>query len=200
MAMKKAYKTFIFLLIIVAFCVTGSISYSYAGSTPPIESTPPSGIIKNATPIGGHLSGNISRNSETKNIFYTNYFDGVYHRCDGYRNMGIVEKAGPNNTDSSNSATFTITKTISNDYNVSIGISADFISAHVGYDVTYSTEKSWSYTVTIPPHKIVTLYCRYWYHVQEFKVHRHYWLTGSNEYGTGWAAQWYYPQFYTSES
>ncbi len=199
--MNKKSKVFIFI-ITVAFMLSFSFNgLSYADNLPPVKSAPPESVLRNADPIGTYTHGISGRKGvHTENIFYTDYFDGIYERYDGYRDRGIVEIAGPNNTSATNSSTYTISRTVSNGYSTSIGANANFVSAHVGYDVTFSTEKSWSYTVTIPPYSTVYLHYRDWYHVQEFYCHRHYWLTGSNSYGTGWAEQWYAPQFYTTES
>lgn len=196
--MKKAF----FIIVAILFVLSSAFaSGSYASNTPPVKSVPPQSVIRNSSPIGGNYRHKFSPGPgiHTKNIFYTYYFDGVYSRYDGYYDRGIIEIAGPNNTSSSNSSTFTIKRTVSNSFSTSIGADADFVSAHTGYNVTFSTSKTWSYTVTVPPYKTVYLHYRDWYHVQKFNCHKHYRLTGENVYGQGWSAQWFAPQFYTTE-
>gem|GEM_PF-6106533 len=197
--MSKKLKAFVFIIMLSLLLSLSFNGLSYADDLPPVESTPPESVIRNADPLGTYYHTIKNPNiKHTENIFYTDYFDGIYIRYDGYHDRGIVAICGPNNTPSTNTLTYTIRRTVSNSFSTGIGASADFISAHVGCSVTASTEKSWSYTVSIPPYSTVYLHYRDWYHVQQFYCHRHYWLTGSDHYGTGWAEQWYAPQFYTT--
>lgn len=194
-------------LIIVSLVLMFSLNYTSLvnasiDETPPIEAVPPLEVIKIADPIGTLTNSQI-RQLKSKisaealgDIFY---FDGVYQTYDGYHDRGAVLIAGPNNTSSPNTATYTIKRTISNGFNTTIGASADFVSANVGFNVKWSEERSWSYTVTVNPGKTVYVYYRDWYHVKKFNCHKYNWITGASTYGTGFAEQWYAPQFYSVE-
>ncbi len=200
--MKKIIRISTLYLITILLCfMFVNTRTGFAKNLPPKKASPPEYIIRNATPIGGGkiITPVKNHNRTVNNILYSYYFDGIYNRYDGYYDRGIIEIAGPNNTSSVNTSTYTISRTVGNSFSTQIGADADFVSAHVGYNVKFSTEKSWAYTVTVPPGKTIYLHYRDWYHVQEFNCHKHYWLTGSNVYGTGWAAQWFAPQFYTTE-
>lgn len=193
---SKFRKGLILVAIMLVLCLMSSVvSAATIDQALPTAGIAPEGL---ETPIG-----TIAKSVPTKpsaqpdNVIFTDYFDSVYNSYDGYYDRGEVYRAGPNSTSAPDAASYTYAKTVANDYNASFNIADDVVSAGVGFSVTYTESKSWTYTFTIPPGQTIGLHYRDWYHVKQFNCHRHYWLDGSNLSGTGSAEQWYMPQFYT---
>ncbi len=157
--MKKTTKFYVALFLLSCLLLTFvSIKIASANDIPIVKANPPKSVINNASPIGTlhhPIKSRIPTNKKQVEglWWWTYYFDGVTNRYDGYRDRGIIEIAGPNETSSENSSTYEISRVVSNSFGTSIGASADFISANVGFQVTYSVTRSWTYTVTVPPGK-----------------------------------------------
>lgn len=120
----------------------------------------------------------------------TGTYDGYYDYSTG---RGCV---GPCTLSASESQSW------SNTYGVSIQFDKGPISAKVGYDVTYSSTLSFTYSFYVPSG--VTKVVRYkdWYHVTNMNVRTDWylgcttWCIISPEYGTAWAGKWYQRIFY----
>ncbi|GAB6274187.1 MAG: hypothetical protein STSR0004_10500 [Peptococcaceae bacterium] len=132
---------------------------------------------------------------------HSHYFLNIYNRYDGYHDRGEVA-SGYNGKSSIDTLSFTITRTVSNGWNCSIGFAASIVSGGVGYDVNWSTSKSWSYSATVNPYKTVHIGYQDWYQVQMYNVKSSWYFLEKtlDEYGNGWAKQWFKPHFYSWET
>lgn len=186
----------IFVAVMLVLCLISSVvsaaTIDQALPTPGIAPEGPQTPIGMITkPVQGKPG------VQPDNIIFTDYFDSIYNSYDGYHDRGEIYRAGPNGTSYPNEASFAFSQTVANSFNASFNIGDDVVSTGVGFDVTYTESRTWTYTFTVGPGQTVALHYRDWYHVKQFNCHRHYWLDGSNAYGTGVAENWYMPQFYT---
>ena len=86
-------------------------------------------------------------------------------------------------------------RSVSNSFSVSIGFEEDVISSTLGYDVSYSTNETASYSVDVPVGKLASITLYDMYDVSKFDVKTTFVyntipITYSYEYGDGWAQQW----------
>ena len=124
----------------------------------------------------------------------TYYADAVYKLYDGFydRNTGRG-CIGP--------CTITVTESESwsNTWGASIEFKADVVTYKVGYDVTYGSSRSFSYSFFVPAGKTGVVHYQDWYHVTDFYAHK---VTCGKSctttYGTAWGAKWYQRIFYLS--
>lgn len=76
------------------------------------------------------------------------------------------------------------------------------ISGAVGYNVTYSSSETFTFTFNVPAGQTKVIRYKDWYHVTNMDVHTTYWYCGPGwcethkEYGKAWAAKWYQRIFY----
>ena len=138
-------------------------------------------------------------------------------RYDGYHDRGVV-MTGTNKKNSTDSMTFTYTREVSNSASIATGFSKASNSASiatgfskasveavVGYNVSWSATKSWSYTASVGPYKTVNIGYKDWYHVQKLKFTTVIEAYEGNsiypkttyQYATGQAKQWFKPEFYS---
>ncbi|MFC4767583.1 hypothetical protein [Effusibacillus consociatus] len=93
---------------------------------------------------------------------------------------------------------------MANKWGASIDFAAKPVTYKVGYDVTWTDTKTWSYSSEVSPYKTVHIGLQDWYHVQEFNLHTDWYDNDGypigTTYGTGWAAQWFKPHFYSWET
>jgi hypothetical protein len=130
--------------------------------------------------------------------YHEHYVDNIYNEYDGYRDRGEIASAY-NDCDCKASLGFSISETVSNGWGANLGFSASAVSNGVGYNVSWSTQKTWSYSVDTNPYHTAHVGYQDWYHVDEFNGHTtYYYETGdsSTEYVQGWGEQWYKPHFY----
>ena len=131
-------------------------------------------------------------------------FDRVTGRYDGYYDRGEVA-SGYNGKNSIDTLSFQISRTVGNSWNANIGFAKEPVSAGVGYNVEWKETKSWTYSATVRPYKTVHIGYQDWYHVTQFDCHT-VWINPYypndvwNENGSGWAAQWFKPHFYSCET
>ncbi|MHA7965619.1 hypothetical protein ACX93W_15965 [Paenibacillus sp. CAU 1782] len=126
----------------------------------------------------------------------------IFNTYDGYTDVGEVS-SGYNGKSSMDNISFSITRVVSNGWNVDIGFSKNVIDAAVGYNSTWSTEKSFAYSSDVNPYKTVHIGYQDWFHVKEFNVKTDWALsptTIKTDYGTGWSKQWYKYHFYSWET
>jgi hypothetical protein len=96
----------------------------------------------------------------------------------------------------------TESETYSNSWNVTIQFEKGPISAKVGYDVSYSSSMTFSYSFPIPAGQTKVVHYKDWYHVTNMNVHTTYYSCPSQctpfqtDYGTAWAGKWYQRIFY----
>ncbi len=125
-------------------------------------------------------------------------------RYDGYHDRGVV-MTGTNKKNSTDSMTFTYTREVSNSASIATGFSKASVEAVVGYNVSWSATKSWSYTASVGPYKTVNIGYKDWYHVQKLKFTTVIEAYEGNsiypkttyQYATGQAKQWFKPEFYS---
>lgn len=199
----------------IVFSLLFSINFSVYAHTStgtsedlPIEGIAPKDGYKNE-PLG-KLTGKerklLLEKVSTEHIsFYMHqhYFDGIYNTYDGYHDRGEVA-SGYNGKTESDVLEFGITRSVSNSWSTSIGFEKDVVTAGVGYNVTWSDEKSWTYYATVSPDSTAHIGYQDWYHVSQYNVHTTYVDSGGyytwDENGTGWSAQWFKPHFYSWET
>ena len=131
---------------------------------------------------------------------HTHYFDGVVNSYEGYNERGYVtsgENRGPKGV--KNNLKFDISHSYGNSWTTSIGFEAGIITTALGYDVTYSTTKTFGYEAEVNGGDRVNIGLKDWYKVTNFKV-KTYNYNGAfsgYDYGTGQAKQWLRPEFYS---
>jgi hypothetical protein len=122
----------------------------------------------------------------------TGTYNGYYDKSTGYGCTGPC----------------TLTASQSMQWSHKFGVSIEFdpgkLSGKVGYDVTYTT--SWTFSFSFPVYAGQTKVARYrdWYHVTNMNVHTYWPAQGCGAfqcpahttYGTAWAGQWYQRIFY----
>jgi hypothetical protein len=135
-------------------------------------------------------------------IGHSHYYDSTYNIYDGGIDRGEVA-SGYNGKNSKDTLTFTITRTVTNGWNCNIGFSSTIVEAGVGFSVTWSDTLSWQYSAEVNPYKTVHIGYQDWYHVKQYYCHTYWWALWPfdyNEYGSGWAQQWFKPYFYSWET
>jgi hypothetical protein len=209
--MKRFSVVSLLLTFLVLFCFNG-IAFAHVDNGNIFDSKPLEGVAPDNGILdepGGKLTPNERTQIDKKSITdfgispqhigypHIHYFDGIYNRYDGYLDRGEVA-SGYNGKGSSDTLSFSITKTVSNGWNTNIGFSANTVSSGVGYNVQWSATKSWTYSATVNPYKTVHIGYQDWYHVQEYYCHT-MWLYNPPTYtfGDGWAQQWFKPHFYS---
>ena len=210
----KRLSVSLLVIFLVLFCFNG-IAFAHvdkgnAFDSKPLEGSAPDNGIPDEP--GGTLTPNEIAEIEKNNVTdigispqhigypHKHVFLGIYNRYDGYKNRGEVA-SGYNGKSSPDTLSFTITRTVSNSWNTTIGFSAQTISSGVGYNVGWSAQKSWTYSATVNPYRTVHIGYRDYYHVQEYNCLTT-WYYNPPKYtsGQGWAKQWFKPHFYTWET
>jgi hypothetical protein len=118
----------------------------------------------------------------------------ILSRYKGQRNRGVVAQT-VQRVNTTSQLSYSKERSVSNSFSVSIGFEKSIVSGSLGYDVTFSTSDTASYTLDIPANKMgsITLYDMY--DVTTFNARTTYILSSmppsyGYEYGTGWAEQW----------
>ncbi|WP_103994416.1 hypothetical protein [Paenibacillus sp. UNC499MF] len=134
---------------------------------------------------------------------HTHTVDNIFKTYDGYTDRGEVI-SGTNGKSSNDTLVFSISKAVANKWGASVKFDYKKVSATVGYDVTWTDTKTWGYNAGVSGNKTVHVGMQDWYHTQEYNCHTDWYDTdGYNygtDYGTGWAAQWFKPHFYSWET
>ncbi|QIB25937.1 hypothetical protein [Caloranaerobacter azorensis] len=107
---------------------------------------------------------------------HVHHFDRITAQYDGYIDRGEVA-SGYNGKSSKDTLDFSITRTVSNTWSTNIGFSADVVSGGVGFDVTWSEQKSWGYSVEVNPYKTAHIGYQDWYHIKDFTCYTRYFLS-----------------------
>lgn len=105
--------------------------------------------------------------------WHSHHADAIYARWDGY--------VDTNRSDRCYGCTISRTYTTSkgNGWNASIGFDYKVINAKVGYDTSWSTTESVTYTFRVPSGKWGRVVSRDWYHITDMYAHTNYYT----EYG-----------------
>jgi hypothetical protein len=124
--------------------------------------------------------------------YHYHYVTGHTRKWDGYidHRTGLACK-GP----------CTISRTVwaqwSNKWGASIGFDTAPVSGSVGYDVTYSSGYSTTFSFRVPSGATREIWYRDWYHITDLSLRTDYlnsyppYAVFKREYGTGWAGDWY---------
>jgi hypothetical protein len=93
-------------------------------------------------------------------------------------------------------ATITTVDSVSNKWSASIGFKKEPISGTVGYDVTYTQARSFSFSFPVPAGREGSIWRKDWYHVTNLAIHvlktgGNYPAPGLRVNGTAWAAQYF---------
>jgi hypothetical protein len=130
-------------------------------------------------------------------IIHTHVVDTIYNTFDGALDRGEVA-SGYNPGPGTTTLSFSQTLGYSNGWNASIGFSHQAVTASVGYNVTYSSSASFTYSMQVAEGHTGHIGHQDWYHVQEFTCFTVYYQYPNNVigYGDGWAQQWYKKHFY----
>lgn len=126
---------------------------------------------------------------------HTHYVTSIRARYDGYKQYSTgIGCYGP----------CTLTHTIGMSYGHKWGASISFdegpISGTVGYDTTWTSSKSFSFSFPVASGQSKTVYYRDWMHVTTMNV-KTWWsslLSGWYEYGTAWSGKWYKRLFFAA--
>jgi hypothetical protein len=124
---------------------------------------------------------------------HTHIVGSLINRYDGYYDYSTGRGCtGPCSLTASESQTW------NHKFGFSIGFDKKPFSAAVGYDVSYSSQKTFSYSFPVASGVTKVVRYRDWYHVSRYNI-RTVWssLIGSwTEFGTGWGGKWYQRIFY----
>ena len=109
-------------------------------------------------------------------------------------NRGVVAET-TRRVDTTATLSYEKGRSVSNSYNISIGFEEDVVSSTLGYDVSFETNETASYSVDVPANKMASITLYDIYDASEFDVKTTYVynttpITYSYEYGDGWAQQW----------
>lgn len=174
-----------------------------------IEATPPYNDYNQDA--GGTLSKKeILDRQQNKKEFITSGYIRVYkyvdiiRSYDGYRDRGKVAK-GTNTKDTYDTLGFSYGKNVSNTASIATGFTKNSVEVVVGYDLSWSQYKSWSYNAVVGPGKTVYIGYKDWYHTDKLKftTRTESYLGNSlspivkYSYDNGFADQWYMPEFYS---
>ncbi len=118
----------------------------------------------------------------------------ITSRYKGEIDRGVVAEVR-RRVDTSTVLTYEKGRSVENSYSVSIGFDKDVVSGEMGYDVSFSTEETASYSVDVPANKLASINLYDIYDVTKFDVKTTYVydtvpITYTYENGTGWAQQW----------
>lgn len=118
----------------------------------------------------------------------------ITSRYRGEIDRGVVAEV-TKRVNTSSVLTYEKSRSVSNSYDVSIGFDKGVVDAQMGYNVSYSTTATASYSVDVPANKLASINLYDMYDVTKFDAKTTYVydtipITYSYEYGTGWAQQW----------
>jgi len=119
---------------------------------------------------------------------------------DGYRDRGEVA-SGTNSKNENDTLSFTISRTVSNTFSASLGVTKSMVDALVGYDVSWSQQAAWSYQAVVAANRSVGIGYKDCYHTTVLNCKAITYVLGtvltSTEESTGYADQWYGHEFYS---
>lgn len=122
-------------------------------------------------------------------IMHIHQIYGITSTYAGQRNRGVVAET-LSRIPTIGHLSYSMTRSVSNDYSVSIGFDKGLVDVTLGYDVSYSTTSVAEYMIDIPEYKLGSITLFDMYTVKLFDVGTIYYDPFSIEYGTGWAEQW----------
>jgi len=120
----------------------------------------------------------------------TGTYDGYYDYSTGYGCTGPC------------TAENTMTMSWTNKWYASIGFDHPPVSGAVGFDVTYTSSQSFSFSFPVPAGQTKVIRYKDWYHVKNLSLRTDYLSSAppynvfQQEYGTGWGGAWYQRIFY----
>lgn len=200
----KGKKLLAIVLSMVLVCLFSVVSFA---ATPNEKAVPVDGSISETenTPIGNLTEAEreqlVSKECDSCPTPYHFSLIGHVHEITqitnqyrGQASRGVVaETVGRVNT--TTVLSYEKGRSVSNSYGVSISFGIEEINSTLGYDVTYETSETASYSVDVPANKMaaITLYDMYnvtCFNVKTTYVHNTIPIAYTYEYGDGWAQQW----------
>jgi hypothetical protein len=177
------------LALTITFVVTPAAGHDGTGSTTaePVPSQGPPDKHPNgadrlrpgrSTPSAPHGGCSGMCTMDWQWAWHTHHADAVYSRWDGYVDV--------NRSDRCYGCTISRTYTTSkgNGWSASIGFDYKVINAKVGYDTSWSTTESVTYSFKVPSGKWGRVVSRDWYHITDMYAHTNYYTELGEVYST----------------